>query len=38
MLRDNPNDSDESYDSEEMLERGAANGVMAIRDSSGLIH
>ena len=30
------NDSDESYDSEEMLERGAT-GAMALRDSSGLI-
>ena len=37
MRHHNPaNDSDESYDSEEMLEKGAT-GAMALRDSSGLI-
>ena len=35
-MRQNPNDSDESYDSEEMMEKGA-NGAMALRGSSGLI-
>ena len=36
-LKTNPNESDESYDSEDIIEKGA-NGVMAIRDSgAGLI-
>ena len=35
-MRQNANDSDESYDSEEMLEKGATE-AMALRDSSGLI-
>ena len=37
LLKTNPNDSEESYDSEELLQKGA-NGVMAIRDSgAGLL-
>ena len=35
-MRQNANDSEESYDSEDMLEKGAT-GAMALRDSSGLI-